>query len=108
MTESLMDCLSEFQRIGIYKAYQIMHEGKIPEFNAKVVLPTSGMEEYGLAIKFSIVDEYPNFWIYQESYQFYIDKDDEYGKTVEKIDTNDDLQELTKLFLVDLRNHFSF
>ena len=85
-----------------------MTENKVPEFDIKVVMPTAGMEEYGLTIKFRIRNEYPIFWIHPESYQVYVHANDEYGKTVEKYDTNDDFQEFIKSFEADFRNHITF
>lgn len=108
MTKLFDECLSEFQKIGICKAYQVMREGKVLEFNATIVMPTLGMEEYGLAIKLSIGDEYPISWINQESYQFIVEENAPYGKIVEIYDTNDNLQDLVNSFEVDLRDHFSF
>lgn len=106
MTELFFDCLSEFQKVGVCKIYDVMRERKVPEFNATILLPVPGMEEYGLAVKFSIGVEYPIFWVYQESYQLYAHKNDDYGKTVEKIDVGDDLQVLIEKFEGDLRDHF--
>ena len=108
MTDLFIDCLSDFQKNAVCKTYQVLREGKVSEFNATIVMPSLGMEEYGLAIKLSVGDEYPIAWINQESYQFIVEENAPYGKIVEVEDTDDDLQQLMKSFKVDLRNYFAF